>query len=100
MISSGLDVLTRRAPCALIAAYQRHISPHKGFHCAYRVQHGGQSCSGYIKRMIHERGLMAAIPISRCARWPARRPVMRPMIGRESERVKTPALTAVIVIPV
>jgi putative component of membrane protein insertase Oxa1/YidC/SpoIIIJ protein YidD len=31
----------------MIRAYQRWISPYKGFSCAYRLHAGGQSCSGY-----------------------------------------------------
>lgn len=34
---------------AFINAYQRYISPRKGFICAHRVLHGGMSCSESIK---------------------------------------------------
>jgi putative component of membrane protein insertase Oxa1/YidC/SpoIIIJ protein YidD len=30
---------------ALIKAYQRHLSPIKGYCCAYRIRYGGPSCS-------------------------------------------------------
>ena len=30
---------------ASIRAYRRHISPHKGFRCAYAAAHGRGSCS-------------------------------------------------------
>jgi hypothetical protein len=30
--------------------YQRRVSPHKGFCCAYRVKWGGDSCSMAVKR--------------------------------------------------
>ncbi|MBW3243423.1 membrane protein insertion efficiency factor YidD [Epibacterium sp. DP7N7-1] len=45
-----------------IGFYQKLISPHKGFSCAYRVAHGGTGCSGYIKNRIIEVGLLRAIP--------------------------------------
>lgn len=43
---------------SLIAAYQRFISPHKGFVCAYRVLHGGQSCSAHAKAAFQQHGLV------------------------------------------
>jgi putative component of membrane protein insertase Oxa1/YidC/SpoIIIJ protein YidD len=60
-----MDTLTRHSAAALITGYQRHISPHKGFSCAYRVLHGSESCSAYIKRSILEQGLIEAISLSR-----------------------------------
>ena len=41
----------------LITLHQRHISPYKGFQCAYRVLHGGDSCSQYVKRMVLQQGV-------------------------------------------
>ena len=35
-----------------INGYQRYISPHKGFCCAYRVVRGGDSCSEFAKQAI------------------------------------------------
>nr|WP_313926652.1 membrane protein insertion efficiency factor YidD [Anabaena sp. FACHB-1237] len=43
-----------------ITRYQRYISPHKGFRCAHRVLHGGESCSQYVKRQVAENGLKMA----------------------------------------
>lgn len=48
----------------LISLYQRYLSPLKGFSCAHRVLHGGESCSGYVKRMFLEQDLMTAISMS------------------------------------
>lgn len=47
------------ARCALgaIRAYQRHLSPRKGFRCALRGATGGRSCSGYGYRAIARCGL-------------------------------------------
>jgi putative component of membrane protein insertase Oxa1/YidC/SpoIIIJ protein YidD len=35
-----------------IGAYQRYISPHKGFRCAYSVLHQRASCSQFAKRVV------------------------------------------------
>ncbi|BCL36425.1 membrane protein insertion efficiency factor YidD [Nostoc sp. MS1] len=59
MLISPLDSFTRKIGIVVIAGYQKHISPHKGFVCAHRVLHGGESCSAYIKRVISEEGLIA-----------------------------------------
>lgn len=45
-----------------ITLYQRHVSPHKGFSCPHRIRHGGQSCSGYVKGLILDSGVRAALP--------------------------------------
>lgn len=65
MQSTPLDRLSRQTASALITSYQKHISPKKGFSCAHRVLHGGESCSQYIKRIILKQGLLGAIPLSR-----------------------------------
>lgn len=59
------DRLIRSSATSLISFYQRYISPHKGFRCAHRVHHGGQSCSAYAKTAIQTHGLGAAIPLIR-----------------------------------
>lgn len=50
---------------ALIGGYQKHISPQKGFSCAHRLLHGGESCSQYMKRLIAQEGLVEAMRASR-----------------------------------
>jgi putative component of membrane protein insertase Oxa1/YidC/SpoIIIJ protein YidD len=47
------------ARCALLAirAYQRYLSPRKGFSCALRHATGGRSCSSYGYRAIARCGL-------------------------------------------
>lgn len=65
MQSTPLDRLSRQTASALITSYQKHISPKKGFSCAHRVLHGGESCSQYIKRTILKQGLIRAIRLSR-----------------------------------
>ncbi|PSB02408.1 membrane protein insertion efficiency factor YidD [Merismopedia glauca] len=60
-----LDVGMRQMALASISGYQRYLSPHKGFKCAHRVLNGGKSCSEYVKQVITQEGLIAAIPASR-----------------------------------
>ncbi len=55
------------ARCALraIRAYQRHLSPHKGFSCALREASGGRSCSSYGYRAIARCGLRKGLRLLR-----------------------------------
>ncbi|WP_460200501.1 membrane protein insertion efficiency factor YidD [Scytonema sp. NUACC21] len=57
--------LSRQISVAAITGYQKHISPRKGFSCAYRILYGRESCSQYIKQAIATEGLRAAIVKSR-----------------------------------
>ncbi|WP_179379534.1 membrane protein insertion efficiency factor YidD [Jannaschia marina] len=52
-----------RAALVGIDFYQRHVSPRKGYRCAYSVHHGGTGCSGYAKHAIRDHGLWRAIPL-------------------------------------
>lgn len=44
-----------------IGLYQTHLSPHKGFVCAHRVLHRGESCSQYAKRVVLSEGVRRAV---------------------------------------
>jgi putative component of membrane protein insertase Oxa1/YidC/SpoIIIJ protein YidD len=55
----------RRLALSLIHAYQRWISPHKGFACAHRVHLGGPSCSTVGARLIRRFGLRKGLPVLR-----------------------------------
>ncbi|MBW4489424.1 MAG: membrane protein insertion efficiency factor YidD [Trichocoleus desertorum ATA4-8-CV12] len=55
------DLWVRQVAASAIAGYQTHLSPHKGFSCAHRLLHGGDSCSQHVKRVILEQGSWAAI---------------------------------------
>lgn len=46
-----------------IKAYQRYISPHKGFCCAYRVHTGYRSCSVLGYRAIRLYGVLPGIAV-------------------------------------
>ncbi|MDC1286637.1 membrane protein insertion efficiency factor YidD [Gammaproteobacteria bacterium] len=44
---------------ALIVFYQKVISPIKGFSCAHSHQHGGLSCSEYVKQVVLHKGVVS-----------------------------------------
>ena len=62
--SISVEPLARKIAIDSIAAYQTYISPRKGFACAHRMLHGGDSCSMYIKRLLGEESLMSAVQMS------------------------------------
>ena len=45
---------------AAIRQYQQRISPRKGWGCAHRVAHGGDSCSVAVQDIVRRRGLVRA----------------------------------------
>ncbi|MDO9178456.1 MAG: membrane protein insertion efficiency factor YidD [Agitococcus sp.] len=47
----------------LITLYQKYISPHKGFKCAYACYHRSLSCSAMVKNIIAEHGVIAGWPM-------------------------------------
>lgn len=51
----------KRPVLAAITAYQRYLSPLKGYSCAFRVHTGRDSCSAYGKRAIARHGLVAGL---------------------------------------
>lgn len=64
--NTGLvDGWTRGAVGLSITGYQRYVSPYKGFRCAHRALHGGESCSAYGKRAIQEVGVRAGMALLR-----------------------------------
>jgi len=65
MNTNVIDAGIRHMATASISGYQRYISPHKGFSCAHRLLHGGESCSQFVKRMISQHGLVDAMKASR-----------------------------------
>ena len=50
---------------ALIGTYQRYISPHKGFSCAYRASSDRPSCSAFAQRVIRRFGLLEGLLLLR-----------------------------------
>lgn len=59
--TTQLTALPRRGVDAAIRAYQRHLSPRKGFTCAYLVAEGGRSCSAVIRTVVAERGVLGGL---------------------------------------
>ena len=57
--------MLQRLSLLAIRGYQRHLSPRKGYACAYRLAHGGTGCSGFAKQAIAESGVFAALPAIR-----------------------------------
>lgn len=48
-----------------IVAYQRYVSPYKGFRCAYRAHTGRASCSALGLRLIRRYGLRKGVLLLR-----------------------------------
>lgn len=44
-----------------IGAYQRRLSPRKGWACAHRVAHGGGSCSAAVRTSVRRRGMTRSV---------------------------------------
>ncbi|MGB6170093.1 MAG: membrane protein insertion efficiency factor YidD, partial [Geitlerinemataceae cyanobacterium] len=53
-----------RVTIGIVRGYQKYLSPHKGFSCAYRKLHGGVSCSEYFRQTIDRYGFSYAIKIA------------------------------------
>ncbi|MGB3238812.1 MAG: membrane protein insertion efficiency factor YidD [Geitlerinemataceae cyanobacterium] len=49
-----------RVTIGIVRGYQKYLSPHKGFSCAYRKLHGGASCSEYFRQTIDRYGFSHA----------------------------------------
>ena len=60
-VSSGTVELSLLAVLLLAAItfYQRRLSPHKGFVCAWRFHTGRASCSEYARRIVRRCGALA-----------------------------------------
>lgn len=59
------DRVLRRLVLAAIRFYQRHLSPHKGFACAYRVHTGRASCSSLGYRTVRRHGVFDGLALLR-----------------------------------
>lgn len=64
-IMLALRHLLRRGLLAAIRLYQRHLSPHKGFQCAYRLHTGRASCSHLGYRAVRWHGLRQGLALLR-----------------------------------
>lgn len=59
---SVASVVSTQMAIGLIRFYQRWISPIKGFRCAHRALHGGDSCSEAILKLVQARGVWSCLP--------------------------------------
>jgi putative component of membrane protein insertase Oxa1/YidC/SpoIIIJ protein YidD len=59
----GLRCILDFAVLQMIRGYQKHLSPHKGFSCAYHRLYMGGSCSEYFQTTVRIYGLKKAIPL-------------------------------------
>lgn len=64
-IAAGLNSISTRFAVVAIGLYQKYLSPVKGFVCAHRVLHGGDSCSEYARRGIQTHGIRKGIDLLR-----------------------------------
>jgi putative component of membrane protein insertase Oxa1/YidC/SpoIIIJ protein YidD len=60
-----LDSSLRSVAIAIIGVYQRHLSPRKGYSCAHRNVHGGDSCSEYVKNVLTDKSLFESTFLAR-----------------------------------
>ncbi|WP_020651410.1 membrane protein insertion efficiency factor YidD [Massilia niastensis] len=56
---------TARLALRAIRLYQRHLSPRKGFSCAYRAATGADGCSAFGHRAIARNGIALGLPLLR-----------------------------------
>lgn len=61
--SSWASTFLRRCLLGAIRAYQRYISPHKGFSCAYRCHTGRASCSHLGWRALRRWGVRGGLAV-------------------------------------
>ncbi|APW59190.1 membrane protein insertion efficiency factor YidD [Paludisphaera borealis] len=60
-MTGSIDVALGRFMVVLIRGYQRHLSPRKGYSCAHRVKHGGESCSEFARNIFAHEGWRAGL---------------------------------------
>lgn len=53
--------MLRPLALAAIGGYQRFLSPHKGWRCAYGALHGRGSCSDFGRRAIVDYGVVGGV---------------------------------------
>ena len=60
-LGRSLDPVLGRLAVVMITGYQRYVSPHKGYACAHRVRHGGDSCSEYARKVFAAEGCLIGL---------------------------------------
>jgi putative component of membrane protein insertase Oxa1/YidC/SpoIIIJ protein YidD len=56
-------MIERFAVAGAITAYQRYLSPYKGFCCAHHALHRRGSCSAFAKRVVIRFGVVWLAPL-------------------------------------
>ena len=64
MTANTVELFATQFAIASLDAYRTHLSPRKGFSCPHRLLHGGESCSDYVKRILTNQNLSAAIQLA------------------------------------
>ncbi|HEY9631140.1 MAG TPA: membrane protein insertion efficiency factor YidD [Coleofasciculaceae cyanobacterium] len=64
MTATTLESFATQAAIASLNVYRQHISPRKGFSCPHRLLYGDGSCSDYVKHILTEQNLSAAIQLA------------------------------------
>ncbi|TVQ13934.1 MAG: membrane protein insertion efficiency factor YidD [Leptolyngbya sp. DLM2.Bin27] len=64
MATSTVEAFATHTAIASINLYRTHISPHKGFSCPHRLLHGDESCSDYVKGLLANQSLRAALQLA------------------------------------
>ncbi len=59
------DLCVRKSITGSISYYQKYLSPLKGYSCAHRILHRGESCSQYVKRTFGEQNFKTALSMTR-----------------------------------
>ncbi len=57
--------MLNRLAAKLIRFYQKYISPHKGFRCAYAVKHQDLSCSEYARVTLLQTSFFKSLALIR-----------------------------------
>jgi putative component of membrane protein insertase Oxa1/YidC/SpoIIIJ protein YidD len=83
-----MATIPAHSTAAAITAYQRLVSPYKGFCCADRTLNGGLSCSQAIKRLVLRHGLLASWPYVR-ARFDSCRAAYGALMEQAKDKGKT-----------
>lgn len=65
VLLSPIDSSLRLVAIGIIGFYQRHLSQRKGYSCAHRIVHGGQSCSEYVKIVLADKSLLESTVLAR-----------------------------------
>ncbi|MBW4583422.1 MAG: membrane protein insertion efficiency factor YidD [Tildeniella nuda ZEHNDER 1965/U140] len=63
MPATTVESFAKHAAIASLNAYQKHLSPRKGFSCPHRLLYGNESCSDYTKQVLINQDLRAALKL-------------------------------------